>query len=281
MGILSVQSQVVSGHVGNAAAVFALQRAGREVWPVPTVLLSHHPGHGGAAGGPLPPDLLTSLLDGLSRRGCFADCEAIISGYLGAAETAAFVIEALHRARAAGSQPVYLCDPVLGDDGRTYVRPEIVTAMHNLAALSDILTPNAHELMLLSGTSPSNTREALQAMRLLQSRGPGIVVLTSFEGADTPPDMLEIIVADGPAAWRVTLPKLVQKFSGAGDLFAALFLHFWLETRDSRQSLGQTCAAVQNVLLQTVRSGADELALIAAQHQMLVAPQIFVPEREA
>jgi pyridoxine kinase len=278
VGILSIQSQVVSGHVGNAAAVFALQRAGREVWPVPTVLLSHHPGHGGAAGGPLPAEWLAALLDGLATRGCFSHCEAIISGYLGTAETAGLVIEARRRAKAAGSEPIYLCDPVLGDDGRTYVRPEIVTAMHNLAAFSDILTPNAHEVFLLSGTRPNTSREALQALRLLQASGPGIVVLTSFEGADTPPDALEVIAADGIAAWRVTLPKLAAKFSGAGDLFAALFLHFWLHTRDARAALGKTCGAVQEVLLQTVNSGADELALIAAQHQMLSARQIFDPE---
>jgi pyridoxine kinase len=281
MGIISIQSQVVAGHVGNSAAVFALQRAGREVWPIPTVLLSHHPGHGGAQGGALPAELLASLPAGLAARGCFARCEAILSGYLGTQAGADLVMSCLREARAAGANPVYLCDPVLGDDGRTYVRPEIVTAMHNLAAFADILTPNAHELLLLTGATPATTNEALQGLRLLQSRGPGIAVLTSFEGAGTRPGMLEIIAADGAAAWRVTLPKLAQKFSGAGDLFAALFLDAWLAARDTPAALAQACGAVHEILLQTVSGGGDELALIAAQHQMLLTRSIFAPERLA
>lgn len=281
MGIISIQSQVVAGHVGNSAAVFALQRAGREVWPIPTVLLSHHPGHGGAQGGALPAELLATLPAGLAVRGCFAQCEAILSGYLYAQAGADLVITCLHEARAAGANPVYLCDPVLGDDGLTYVRPEIVTAMHNLAALADILTPNAHELFLLTGASPKTASEALQALRLLQSRGPSIAVLTTFEGVDTKPGALEIIATDGQAAWRVTVPKLAQKFSGAGDLFAALFLHVWLTARDAPAALAQACAGVHEILLQTVSQGGDELALVAAQHHMLAPRYIFAPERLA
>jgi pyridoxine kinase len=281
MGIISIQSQVVCGHVGNSAAVPALQLAGREVWPIPTVLLSHHPGHGGATGAALPPELLASLPAGLAARGCFADCEAVLSGYLGAASNAAIIDDCLQRACAAGASPVYLCDPVMGDDGQTYVRPEIVTEMHHLAASADIITPNAYEIFLLTGGAPKTTSEALQALRLLQSRGPGIAMVTSFEGTDTPPGQLNIIATDGPAAWRVSVPKLAQKFSGSGDVFAALFLHFWLESRDTRDALAKTCASVHEVLLQTVNSGGVELALIAARHQMLLPRQIFVPEPAA
>jgi len=281
MGIISIQSQVVSGHVGNSAAVFALQCCGREVWPIPTVLLSNHPGHGGAQGGPLPAEFLKTLPAGLAARGCFANCAAILSGYLGSEAGAALVTDCLHRARAAGANPIYLCDPVLGDDGRTYVRPEIVTAMLHISHLAHIITPNAHEIQLLTGAAPATTTQALLALRVLQSRGPGIAVLTSFEGADTPPATLEIIAADGPAAWRIKIPKLGQKFSGAGDLFAALFLHFWLSTRATPDALAKTCAAVHEVLLQTVSGGSDELALIAARHQMLSPRHIFAPERLA
>jgi pyridoxine kinase len=281
MGIFSIQSQVVSGHVGNSAAVFALQRAGREVWQIPTVLLSHHPGHGGAQGGALPAEILASLPAGLAARGCFARCRAILSGYLGMQAGADLVQNCMHEARAAGANPVYLCDPVLGDDGRTYVRPEIVTAMHHLATIAHILTPNAHEIFLLTGTAPGTTSEALQGLRWLQARGPGVAVLTSFEGADTPAGTLEITAADGPAAWRVIVPKLAQKFSGAGDLFAALFLHYWLDKRDTPDALAQACAGVHEILLQTVNNGLDELALVAAQHQMLSPRRHFAPERLA
>jgi pyridoxine kinase len=278
VGILSIQSQVVAGHVGNSAAGFALQCVGRDVWQIPTILLSHHPGHGGAQGGPMPAALLTSLLDGMASRGRFAQCEAVISGYLGSAETEAVVIDAVRRAKAANPDSVYHCDPVMGDDGRTYVGHDIVTAMHNLAAIADILTPNAYELSLLTGITPQTRAEALQVLRAAQALGPGIVVLTGFTGADTPPGAIDVLAADGPRAWRVTQPRLAQKFSGAGDLFSALFLNFWLEKRETDTALARACAATLEVLSRTAETGADELALIASQTQMLSPRHNLTPE---
>jgi pyridoxine kinase len=279
LGILSIQSQVVAGHVGNSAAVFALQRLGREVWAVPTVLLSHHPGHGGAQGGVLPPGLLADLLAGFAARKGFARCEAVISGYLGQAAVAGIVRDAVAQARAADKNTIYLCDPVLGDDGHTYVSHEVVTSMHNLAAMGDIVTPNDYELFLLTGQRFFNRAGALGAMRVLQARGPRLVILTSFSGADTAPGMIDVLAADGAQAWRVSVPRLAQKFSGAGDLFAALFLHFYLSARDAAAALGQACAVLAGVLEQTARMQADELALIAAQNLLAMPEQKFAVER--
>jgi pyridoxine kinase len=280
-GILSIQSQLAVGHVGNSAAVFALQRLGREVWPVPTVLLSHHPGHGGAQGGPVPLELQRSLIAGLSGRGCFSRCVAVISGYLGQAAVAEMVRDAVAAARAGTPDAVYLCDPVLGDDGRTYVSPEVVTAVHNLAALSDILSPNAYELSLLTGRDLQTRSDALQALRLLQSRGPRIVILTSFGGTKTPAGTLDVMAVDGAAAWRVSVPQIAAKFSGAGDVFAALFLNFWLNDRNAGAALGAACSALFGILSQTAARGAEELELIAAQNMLVKPDQIFSPERIA
>ncbi len=280
-GILSIQSQLASGHVGNSAAVFALQRLGREVWPVPTVLLSHHPGHGGAQGGPVPIELQKSLIAGLASRGCFARCAAVISGYLGQAAVAEMARDAVAAARAGTPGAVYLCDPVLGDDGRTYVSPEVVTAVHNLAALADIISPNAYELSLLTGHSLQTRAEALQALRILQSRGPRIVILTSFAGKETPAGTLDVMAVDGVDAWRVSVPQIAAKFSGAGDVFASLFLNFWLNGRNTGAALGQACSSLFGVLKETASQGAEELELIAAQNMLLEPERLFVPERIA
>jgi len=279
MGIISIQSQLVSGHVGNAAAVFALQRLGREIWPIPTILLSHHPGHGGAQGGPIPLALLDSLIAGLAARGCFNDCEAVLSGYLGQAATAEIVRHAVTRAKAGTKNCVYLCDPVLGDDGRTYVTADVETAVHNLAAIADIMTPNAYELSLLAGETLQNRYDALRALRRVQAIGPRIVLLSSFSGADTPAGTLDVMAVDGPAAWRLTLPLIAQKFFGAGDVFSALFLHFWLPSQDTAAALGKACSALFGVLAQTSPGG--ELALIQAQNALSTPPRNFAPERIA
>jgi pyridoxine kinase len=279
MPIISIQSQVVAGHVGNSAAMPALNMLGHEVWAIPTVLLSHHPGHGGAQGGPLPPDLLTKLLDGMQARDRFAHCEAVISGYLGGAATEAVVADAVARVRAKNPGAPYLCDPVLGDDGRLYVGPDIVTAMRRLVAIATIVTPNAFELTILTGETPATRADAVQAMRRLKPAG--IAIVTGFTGQDTAPATLDILATAGPAAWRLAVPRLPQKFSGAGDLFAALFLAAWLPARQTAPALAQAAAALHEVLGQTARLGLDELALLQSRHQMLSPRQIFAPERLA
>lgn len=278
MGILSIQSQVVAGFVGNAASVFALQRLGVEVWPLPSVLLSHHPGHGGAQGGAVPAALKARLLDGLDQFGCFMRCEAVISGYLSSGDDADLVVEAVRRARR-GSAAVYLCDPVLGDDGRTYVPPDVVSAVHNLAVIADIITPNAYELSLLSGVSLHGRHDALRAMRVLQARGPKIVLLSSFAGADTPADTIDVMVLEANAAWRLAMPRLDYKFSGAGDVLAALFLHFWLVGKDSGKAMAASCAALFGVLGETMAGKANELALVSAQHHLVSPARQFSVER--
>jgi pyridoxine kinase len=279
MAILSIQSQTVTGHVGNSAAVFALQRLGHEVWALPTVLLSHHPGHGGARGGALPGAILPDLVAGVASRGCFGRCEAVLSGYLGRGENAAVVSEAVTRAKAGTPGAVYLCDPVLGDDSRLYVDAGIVGAMHNLAAKADIITPNAFELGLLSGDEIESRGSALLAMRALQAKGPKIVVLTSFAGTDTAVGTLDMMAADGAAAWRLSVPELGQKFHGAGDLFAAVFLARWLACRDTGVALGAAGSAVHGVLANTFARQADELLLIASQNLLEAPFRVFAPER--
>ncbi|OYV33840.1 MAG: pyridoxal kinase [Rhodospirillales bacterium 20-64-7] len=273
MAILSFQSQVVAGHVGNSVAVFALQRLGHEVFALPTVLLSHHPGHGGAEGGEIPADLMARLLAGLETRGCLPRCDAVVSGYFGVGDVAETVRAALARIRATRLGCTYLCDPVLGDDGRTYVSHEVVAAVKGLARIADIITPNAYELSLLSGQGSANRAEALGAMRIVQGLGPSIVLLTSFYGADTPEKAIDVMVVDRDLAWRLTIPKLHCKFSGAGDLFASLFLHFWLPEHNTAFALGAACSALREVLLETIAQGADELSLIMAQNRM-VSPSV-------
>ena len=70
--IVSISSQVVYGHVGNCAAVPALQALGFEVLALPTVLLAHHPGHRPPRGRVLPVDEISALLDGIEEVGALA-----------------------------------------------------------------------------------------------------------------------------------------------------------------------------------------------------------------
>jgi pyridoxine kinase len=205
----------------------------------------------------------------------------VLSGYLGQGQAADIVLRAVAGARAGTPGAVYLCDPVLGDDGRFYVGQDIAARMRELAAIADIVTPNAFELGVLSGETVATRRQALQAMRVLQARGPGIVVLTSFAGEDTPPATLDVMALDGTKAWRLNLPGFAQKFHGAGDLFAAVFLDAWLSRRDTGAALGKAGSATHAVLGTTALPAADELLLIESQHLLAAPDVVFNPERIA
>ena len=89
MNILSLQSHVAYGHVGNSAAVFALQRLGIEVWPVHTVQFSNHPGYGGFRGRAFDAGLIGDVVQGIEERGALAACDGVLSGYVGSAEIGA------------------------------------------------------------------------------------------------------------------------------------------------------------------------------------------------
>lgn len=262
VAILSIQSQVVRGAVGNSGATLILSRLGHEVWPLPTVLLSHHPGHGDARGGPLDHRHLASLLDGLEARGTFGDCAAVLSGYLGGAEAAGIVLRGLALARAANPDTLFVLDPVMGDLGRTYVPESLVAAIRaRLLPAADIVLPNPYELGLLAGAEPGDRAEAFTALAAL--RRP-IALLTGFAGADTPAGTLDILLAAGKLSLIATVPRIEGHFSGAGDAFAALFLGHFLRGRDAEAALGAAATAMTRLLAATRAAGADELAIVAA-----------------
>src|SRR5690349_1486037 len=122
MNLLSIQSHVAYGHVGNSAAVFALQRMGVEVWPVHTVQFSNHPGYGGFRGQAFDADLIRNVVQGIDERGVLGECDGILSGYLGDAATGAAVLDAVARVKRANPAARYCCDPVIGDaDSGVYV----------------------------------------------------------------------------------------------------------------------------------------------------------------
>ena len=156
MQILSVQSSVAFGHVGNSAAVFPLQRLGHEVWPVNTVHFSNHTGYGEWRGPLLDPADVAAVIQGIGERGAFASIDAVLSGYQGDPAVGAVILDAVAAVRAANPDAVYCCDPVMGDVGRgMFVRPGIPEFMRDtVVPAADVITPNHFELDFLAGTPP-------------------------------------------------------------------------------------------------------------------------------
>jgi pyridoxine kinase len=262
--ILSIQSEVVHGHVGNAAARFALQRLGVDVLALPTVLLSNHPGHGGFRGRVTPPEELRALLAGLEERGFLDGVDAVLSGYLGAAEQADVVREAVLAARRRNPATLYLLDPVFGDEGGAYARPGVAEAMaKQLLPLADIVTPNRFELASLTSRWIADAAGAVAAARLL---GRPLVLATSVPG---PADTIGTAAVTAGEGWLAMAPRAPHAPSGTGDLLAALFAGWRLKGRTIPVALARAAGGVTALI--AASGTAKDLALVAGQDALLDA----------
>ncbi|MDE3175803.1 MAG: pyridoxal kinase PdxY [Pseudomonadota bacterium] len=279
--ILSIQSHVVYGHVGNSAVVFALQRLGREVWPIDTVQFSSHAGYPGWRGETFAPALIGQCVAGLDAIGQLARCEGVVTGYLGQPEMGQGALAAVAAVRARNPAAAYACDPVIGDEGRgVYVRDGVAEFFRDRALpAATIVSPNAFELAWLTGQPCATRAGALAALQSLRAKGPAVAFATSLKLEDTPADALDLIAVDAEGAWRVRTPKLPIAVNGAGDLVSALFLHEWLGRRDSAAALASASARVYAVVAATARAGARELQLVAAQAALAEPPLRFTPQR--
>jgi pyridoxine kinase len=251
MAVLSIQSHVVYGYAGNTAAVFPMQRLGREVWAINTVEFSNHTGYGAWKGRVLGAELAEELVSGLEERGALPRCEAVLSGYLGDAAVARAIIGAVNRVRAAAPDALYCCDPVMGDVGRGfYVKPDIPDMFKNeLIPLADIITPNQFELEALTGVEIAGLDEARRAIDLIHEKGPRIVLVTSFHSV-TGGGQIEMLASDKNGMYIITTPELpiAVGMAGSGDMTASVFLSRYLETGDVKKTLELCTASIFGII---------------------------------
>src|ERR1044072_4967582 len=199
VNVLSIQSHVAYGHVGNAAATFPLQRIGVEVWPIHTVQFSNHTGYGAWTGRVFDADLITELVEGIAQRGVLGRCDGVLSGYMGSAETGAAILDAAARVKAANPKARYCCDPVIGDVGRdVFVKAGIPEFMREHAVpAADVATPNQFALDHVTGRTSATRRDALAAIDAQHALGPQAIMVTSLHTDETPPDAIDLVASDG------------------------------------------------------------------------------------
>jgi pyridoxine kinase len=269
--VLSIQSHVACGHVGNSAAVLPLQRLGLDVFPVHTVQLAHHPGYGAWRGHQVEPERIEEILSGLGQIGALRRCAALLSGYLGQAAVGDPLLRALHALRRERPDALYLCDPVIGDDDAgVFVAAGVPELLRDrLVPEADIITPNRFELAWLAGHEVRDLDGALAAATTLRARGPGIVVATGLHFST---DELGVLVATANGAWLVRTPYRAGVPHGTGDVFSALFLGHYLKGRDLLQALERSASAMYALIERTLEEPALELRLVAAQ-DVFAAPE--------
>lgn len=276
--VLSIQSRVAYGHVGNAASVFPLQRLGIEAWALDTVAFSNHTGHGRWTGSVVPARAIAELFEGIAALGVLPRIDAVLSGYLGDVATGPVLLDIVDRVRAASPQALFCCDPVIGDvDTGSYVTEGIAEFFRDQAlARADIVTPNRFELEYLTGLTIGDVRMAGDAAAGLRALGPGIVLVTSL---DMGPERITMLAAGPEGTWAVETPRLPAVLNGCGDVTAAVFLAWLLRGESLPEALAKTAAAMLALIETTVRLDRYELALVAAQDELASPSRTVIPVR--
>ena len=281
MNILSIQSHVAYGHVGNASAVFPMQRLGVEVWPIHTVQFSNHTGYGAWKGRVFDGPSIEEIVDGIAEREVLSRCDGVLSGYMGSADIGTAILGAVARVRGANPKALYCCDPVIGDVGRgVFVRPGIPEFMREKAVpAADIITPNQFEIEYLSGVEVTTLESAKEAVSAVQTLGPDVVLVTSLTTSETPPDAIDLLAGEGGRFWRVRTPRLSLHVNGAGDAISALFFVHYARSRSAASALGEATASTYGLLKRTADAGSREILTVEAQDEV-VAPTHRFPVEE-
>lgn len=267
MKVLSIQSAVAYGHVGNSAAVFPLQRIGVEVMPVYTVNFSNHTGYGAWGGPMISPDDVRAVIAGVEDRGAFPQIDVVLSGYQGGEGIADVILDTVARVKAANPDAVYACDPVMGNaKSGCFVAPAIpVLLRERVVPAADIITPNQFELGFLTETDPTDLDSTLASVDAARAMGPRTVLVTSVERPERPEGTIEMLAADDAGSWIVRTPHIPMKANGSGDVTAALFTAHYRSTGSAAEALARTTSSVFDLLTRTHESGERELQLVESQ----------------
>lgn len=278
MKILSIQSAVAYGHVGNSAAVFPLQRIGVEVLPVYTVNFSNHTGYGAWRGPLISPDDVRDVIIGIEERGVLGEIDVVLSGYQGGEGIGDVILDAVARVKSANPDAVYSCDPVMGNaKSGCFVAPAIPILLRDrVVPNADIITPNQFELGFLTETEPSDLDSTLASVDAARALGPSTVLVTSVERPDRPDGTIEMLAVNEHGAWIVQTPHIPMKANGSGDVTAALFTAHYRASGDAADALAKTVSSVYDLLQTTFDSGQRELQLVEAQ-EFYAHPRLQFP----
>jgi pyridoxine kinase len=222
--VISIQSQVVFGHVGNSAALFPMQAAGLEVAAIPTVVFSNTPDYPTLRGRALPPEFFSDLLQGARERGLPERADFILTGYIGSLDVAGMVADFVAEAKAVNPALTYLCDPVMGDEGPGLYVPEAIADVmrDRLLPLADLATPNPFELAWLTGQDIRTLADLQAAREALHIAPAAHLIATGCVLDDTGPGQLETLLLGPGGISRHPIERLPIALSGTGDLFAGL-----------------------------------------------------------
>ncbi|CAN1351580.1 Pyridoxal kinase [Linum perenne] len=250
--VLSIQSHTVQGYVGNKSAVFPLQLLGYDVDPINSVQFSNHTGYPSFKGQVLNGQQLWELIEGLQANNLLFYTH-LLTGYIGSVSFLNTVLEVVNKLRTINPKLIYVCDPVMGDEGKLYVPPDLVAVYREkVVPVASMLTPNQFEAEQLTGSRIVSEDDGREACNKLHAAGPSKVVLTSIniDGG------LLLIGSDQkekgqpPQQFKIAIPKIPAYFTGTGDLMTALLLGWSNKYPDNLDKAAELAVSSLQALLQ-------------------------------
>ncbi len=234
--ILSIQSTVTLGFVGNSVAGPVITHLGHQPLLVNSVALAAHPGHGLVAGGAMQSEAFDAILKALPKLNSLPHIGTLITGYLGAPSQVNSIMQLINNWGVKRPNGYYVLDPVLGDNGRIYVDDKLVTAMRNdLLPLANFITPNQFELELLAQQSVFDVPSADTAARFLLDTHQNLigVLVTGISHDDgTVHDRL----VGRLDTFSLIYKKRAAGVAGGGDLLTTIFASWLAANQTYRDS---------------------------------------------
>ena len=232
--ILSIQSNVIYGHVGNAASLPMYHACGIAAEHLDTVRLAAHPGYGTSERDVTSADIMSALfLDYLSLP-LDEPLQAVHTGYFVTKEQVTATADFIKKLKERTPDIAILVDPVFGDKGRIYVAEDVVEAITNeLLPQASIITPNQFELSYLAGNEVRHAKDAEEALDKMAQKYDAMIIATGVLDADRVQD----IAICGDVFYHHQAPALVSGVSGTGDAFSALFLASYLTGKSPKEAL--------------------------------------------
>lgn len=272
--VLSIQSHVVYGYAGNKAAVFPMQLLGVDTWVLNTVQFSNHTQYGQWKGMVIPKEQIGEIVQGIANINALSECDAVLSGYIGAAEQGAEILNVVERVKLENPHALYFCDPVMGHpDKGCIVASGVAEFLRDEAmAKADIIAPNLVELRELTGLAVESFAQALNAIQVILSKGPKRVLVKHLSRVGKDPSQFEMVLATQAGIWHISRPLhefIGRDPVGVGDLTSGLFLANLLNGKSDIDAFEHTANAVNDVMSITQQSGKYELQLIKARERIV------------
>ncbi len=258
--VVTIQSQVVYGNVGNMAAMPVFQAGGLQVAQVPTIILSSTPVYPSVHGGAVPLDWFKGWLDDLLRNRALDSLRAVQIGYLGEPEQTGVIRSWLEQVLELRPELLINIDPVLGDhDTGIYTHPGMVDGWQDLMPLATGLTPNAFELGQLSGMPVDTSSEVAAAARSILTGRTQWVLATSAAPDEWEAGQMQSVLVTRTDSTILKHQFLDSNVRGTGDMFAAGITRELLAGRTLEEAAAAAAERVARAVLDSIAADSEEM----------------------